>query len=71
MLQLLDRCADGMVFGALEPCAVCSGQLVARTHYYQCTGNISGWTKCVETTKVANRSPWIIPDDLKEEFDFL
>ena len=60
-----------MVFGALEPCSVCSGQLIVRTHHYQCSGNISGWTKCMETTKEAKRSPWIIPDDLMEEFDFL
>lgn len=70
-VQLLDRCADGMVFGALEPCETCSGQLFAGTNSYRCSGNISGWTKCTETPTVAKRSPWIIPKEFKKEIPFL
>ncbi|XP_064402675.1 poly [ADP-ribose] polymerase 1-like isoform X3 [Halichondria panicea] len=65
--NLLDRCASGMVFGALQPCSVCeSGQLVARSHTYQCTGNMSAWTKCINTTDDPSRTKWIIPESLKE-----
>ena len=60
-----------MVFGALEPCDTCGGQLVAHTHNYACTGNISEWTKCTVTTTGVKRKKWKIAGDLKTEFPFL
>ena len=65
-VQVLDQCADGMVFGALKPCSDCGGQLVAHTHRYQCTGNISAWTKCTFATTEPERQKWVIPDDFLE-----
>ena len=62
--QMLHRCADGMVFGALKPCPQCGGQLQIRSHCYQCTGNISAWTKCTHTTDDPDRGEWVIPEDL-------
>ena len=65
-LQLLDCCADGMVFGALKPCPQCGGQLLLRSHCYQCTGNISAWTKCTYTTDDPDREKWVIPEELMD-----
>lgn len=62
--QMLHHCADGMVFGALKPCPQCGGQLQIRSHCYQCTGNISAWTKCTHTTDDPDRGEWVIPEDL-------
>ena len=69
-LQILDACADGMVFGALMPCEECGGQLKVRTHTYSCTGFISDWTKCTNSTTQAKRRKWAIPSFLKD-YDFL
>lgn len=44
--KFLDRVIDGILFGALEKCDSCKGQLVATTYYYKCTGFISGYTAC-------------------------
>lgn len=39
LFQCLDRLADCMAFGALEPCPECKeGQLVLDTYGYKCTG---------------------------------
>ena len=64
--QMLDLCADGMAFGALSPCPDCSGQLTIRSHCYQCTGNISGWTKCTYTTTEPSRGKWTFPEDFMD-----
>lgn len=71
---LLDRCADGIMFGALENCPECKdGKLVLSStkNGYKCTGNISGWTACTYLTQKPERRNWIIPSDLKKENDFL
>ena len=68
---MLDSCSDGMVFGALQPCDTCGGQLIPRTHHYSCSGNISDWTKCTVTTTDVKRKKWVIPKELKDEFPFL
>lgn len=66
-MQLLDRCADGMVFGALKLCPECKGQLVLDNYSYRCTGNISSWTKCMYTSTEPDRSSWMVPAELREE----
>ena len=71
VLQLLDCCADGMVFGALQPCPECKGQLVCGNYSYHCTGNISSWTKCVYSSTEPERKPWTVPAELREEFEWL
>jgi len=60
--KLLDRLSDIMTFGALEPCETCGGQLVFRSGVgYQCTGNISEWTKCQEKTDEPKRKAFKLP----------
>ena len=60
---MLDRLGDIMTFGALEPCQECqNGQLVYRSGIgYQCTGNISEWTRCQYKTNDPQRKPFIVP----------
>ncbi|KAG7282048.1 hypothetical protein CRUP_023564 [Coryphaenoides rupestris] len=64
--NVLDCLADGMVFGALQSCAECEGQLVFKGDAYYCTGDISAWTKCVFNTKMPVRKDWIIPKEFHE-----
>lgn len=60
-IQVLDCLADGMAFGALEPCKECNGQLVFKGDAYYCTGDISAWTKCVFKTSTPLRKDWVTP----------
>lgn len=59
--QILDRVADGIVFGALLPCEECSGQLVFKSDAYYCTGDITAWTKCMVRTQTPSRKEWVTP----------
>ena len=70
-LQILDRLADGMAFGALKPCTTCGGQLIIRSHCYQCSGNMSAWSKCTYTSTDPDRGAWVVPKEMKEEIPFL
>lgn len=69
----LDRLADVMTFGALQPCTQCkTGQFVYRTGIgYQCTGDLTEWTKCPNVEKEPKRTKFKIPETLAEEFPFL
>ena len=71
--SMLDRLSDYLTFGAIEPCQECeSGQLVYRSGVgYQCTGNISEWTKCQFRTLEPKRKPFVVPKTYKNQFDFL
>jgi len=71
--RMLDRLADIMTFGALEPCPECKeGQLVYRSGVgYQCMGNISEWTKCQYKTLKPARREFKVPKELKECHSFL
>ncbi|KAJ8776324.1 hypothetical protein J1605_015622 [Eschrichtius robustus] len=62
---ILDRVADGMVFGALLPCEECSGQLVFKSDAYYCTGDVTAWTKCMVKTQTPNRKEWVTPKNVK------
>ncbi|XP_075387171.1 poly [ADP-ribose] polymerase 1 [Tenrec ecaudatus] len=63
---ILDRVADGMVFGALLPCEECSGQLVFKSDAYYCTGDVTAWTKCIVKTQTPNRKEWVTPKEFQE-----
>ncbi|XP_036864787.1 poly [ADP-ribose] polymerase 1 isoform X1 [Manis javanica] len=70
---ILDRVADGMVFGALHPCEECSGQLVFKSDAYYCTGDVTAWTKCMVKTQTPSRKEWVTPKfseftDIKDPF---
>ncbi|CAB3243872.1 unnamed protein product [Arctia plantaginis] len=65
--ECLDRVADMMAFGALEPCPDCKqGQLVLDTFGYKCVGNISEWTKCAYVTQEPKRIAMKVPKAFKE-----
>ncbi|KAK1888969.1 Poly [ADP-ribose] polymerase 1 [Dissostichus eleginoides] len=64
--NVLDSLADGMAFGALEPCKECMGQLVFKGDAYYCQGDISAWTKCVFKTMTPIRNNWITPKEFHE-----
>ncbi|CAB3982898.1 Poly [ADP-ribose] polymerase 1 [Paramuricea clavata] len=69
---LLDKCADGMAFGALKRCGECGGGSFSyKNDGYYCHGNITEWTKCTNVTKDPERTAWKISTDLKEDIDFL
>ncbi|KAG2641532.1 poly [ADP-ribose] polymerase 1-like isoform X2 [Panicum virgatum] len=68
--HLLDRCADGMLFGALGPCPVCSNGLYYYNGQYQCSGNVSEWSKCTYSTTepVRIKKKWQIPDGTDNDY---
>lgn len=69
----LDRLQDVMAFGALLPCSVCKkGQFVYQNGIgYQCTGDLTEWSKCSHIEEKPKRKEFKIPDDLKSSFAFL
>ncbi|XP_069975958.1 poly [ADP-ribose] polymerase 1-like [Penaeus vannamei] len=71
--KMLDVIVDGMTFGALEPCEVCpDGRLSYESGKgYKCHGNLTEWTKCTNLVKEPKRRPFKIPEELKNNFDFL
>jgi poly [ADP-ribose] polymerase len=38
---------------------------------YQCSGNMSGWTKCPNSTTTPERKAFKVPTDLSEDYAFL
>lgn len=64
--NVIDSLADGMAFGALEPCKECTGQLVFKGDAYYCKGDISAWTKCVFKTTKPARKDWVTPKEFHE-----
>lgn len=59
-----------MLFGALGPCPVCSGSLYYYNGQYQCSGNVSEWSKCTYSSMepVRIKKKWQIPDGTENEF---
>jgi poly [ADP-ribose] polymerase len=75
---LIDRIAEGMLFGALpEGCGQddCKGGhlfLDQTTGKYRCTGNSSVWSRCMwegDPEKIEIKA-WKIPDWMKDEYDY-
>lgn len=64
-LDLRDRCADGMMFGALKKCPMCSGHLYYSGGTYRCHGYLSEWSKCSYSTSQPDRikGKWKIPEE--------
>ncbi|XVE77898.1 hypothetical protein DITRI_Ditri13aG0100800 [Diplodiscus trichospermus] len=69
-LDLRDRCADGMMFGALGKCPVCSSFLRFSGGMYRCHGYLSAWSKCTYSTTEPERikGKWKVPDGTNNEF---
>ncbi|XP_037073152.1 poly [ADP-ribose] polymerase 1-like [Pollicipes pollicipes] len=70
---MLDRLADQMTFGALNPCTICKkGQLSFKSGVgYQCQGNLTEWTKCTNVEKEPKRRLFTVPKELADEYPFL
>ncbi|KAG7568774.1 BRCT domain [Arabidopsis thaliana x Arabidopsis arenosa] len=69
-LDLRDKCADGMMFGPLALCPICSGHLSFTGGLYRCHGYISEWSKCSHSTLDPDRikEKWKIPDETENQF---
>ncbi|CAM8923131.1 unnamed protein product [Rhodiola kirilowii] len=69
-LDLRERCADGMLFGALPLCPLCSGHLGYSGGLYRCHGYISEWGKCSYSTAELERlkGKWKIPEETKNAY---
>ncbi|XP_012569391.1 poly [ADP-ribose] polymerase 1 [Cicer arietinum] len=69
-LDLRDRCADGMMFGGLSHCSLCSGFLRYSGGMYRCTGFISEWSKCSNSTCEPKRTEgkWRIPKETDNQY---
>ncbi|XVF80933.1 hypothetical protein PTKIN_Ptkin15bG0115300 [Pterospermum kingtungense] len=69
-LNLRDRCADGMMFGALGKCPICSGFLCFSGGMYRCHGYLTAWSKCTYSTCEPERlkAKWKVPDETNNEF---
>lgn len=70
ILHLMLFSADGMLFGALARCPVCSGHLCFSEGKYKCHGYLSAWSKCSYSTIEPNRvnGKWKIPEETKNEY---
>lgn len=62
--------ADGMLFGALESCPICSGSLRYSGGKYHCLGYASAWSKCSFSTAepVRCKEKWKIPDETNNQY---
>lgn len=69
-LDLRDRCADAMLFGALPKCPLCSGHLRYSGGMYRCHGYLSEWSKCSYSVTDIKRDKgkWKIPEETSNEF---
>lgn len=69
-LDLRDRCADAMLFGALPKCPLCSGHLRYSGGMYRCHGYLSEWSKCSYSVTDVKRDKgkWKIPEETSNEF---
>lgn len=69
-LDLRDHCADGMMFGALGRCPICSGPLRYSGGIYRCRGYQSAWSKCSYSTREPERlkGKWKIPEEMNSQY---
>ncbi|XP_020212076.1 poly [ADP-ribose] polymerase 1 [Cajanus cajan] len=69
-LDLRDRCADGMMFGGLGLCPICSGFLRYSGGMYRCNGYISEWSRCSYSTcePKRNEGKWKIPEETNNQY---
>ncbi|XP_061354004.1 poly [ADP-ribose] polymerase 1 isoform X2 [Gastrolobium bilobum] len=69
-LGLRDRCADGMMFGTLGHCPICSGFLHYSGGMYRCNGFVSEWSRCSYSTCEPKRleGKWKIPEETNNQY---
>ncbi|CAL5425099.1 unnamed protein product [Camellia sinensis] len=68
--DLPDCCADGMLFGALGRCPLCSGRLRYSGGMYRCHGYPSAWSKCSYSTTEPEcvKGKWKIPEESSNDY---
>ncbi|KAG9441461.1 hypothetical protein H6P81_017315 [Aristolochia fimbriata] len=68
--DLRDRCADGMLFGVLDRCPICSDSLYYSGGKYNCHGYVSAWSKCsyATTEPLRLKGKWKIPEETTNEY---
>ncbi|KAG1354900.1 putative Poly [ADP-ribose] polymerase [Cocos nucifera] len=68
--DLRDRCADGMLFGALGKCPICSGSLHYSGGQYRCHGYVSAWSRCSYSTTdpLRLKEKWKIPEETSNQY---
>ncbi|CAA6662611.1 unnamed protein product [Spirodela intermedia] len=61
---------DGMLFGALAKCPLCSGSLYYSSGQYYCHGYISAWSKCSYSTAqpVRLKAKWKVPEETSNQY---
>jgi hypothetical protein len=69
-LDLRERCADGMMFGALASCSICSGSLRYSGGMYRCHGYLSAWSKCSYSTREPEhlKGKWKVPEETNNQY---
>ncbi|KAJ7972680.1 Poly [ADP-ribose] polymerase [Quillaja saponaria] len=69
-LDLLEHCADGMMFGALGSCPICSGSLRYSGGMYRCHGYLSEWSKCSYSSREPERvqGKWKVPEETNKQY---
>lgn len=62
---LLDRCAEGMLFGAIPKCPDCKEYTLKCLNgvKYKCSGKMTTWGACAFESKKVERLPWKVPED--------
>ncbi|KAF5930486.1 hypothetical protein HYC85_031359 [Camellia sinensis] len=62
--------ADGMLFGALGRCPLCSGRLRYSGGMYRCHGYPSAWSKCSYSTTEPEcvKGKWKIPEESSNDY---
>uniref|UniRef100_A0A6I9R1H2 Poly [ADP-ribose] polymerase n=1 Tax=Elaeis guineensis var. tenera TaxID=51953 RepID=A0A6I9R1H2_ELAGV len=68
--DLRDRCADGMLFGALGKCPICSGSLHYSGGQYRCHGYVSAWSRCSYSTTnpLRLKEKWKVPEETSNRY---
>ncbi|KAI7983448.1 Poly [ADP-ribose] polymerase 1 [Camellia lanceoleosa] len=68
--DLRDCCADGMLFGALGHCQLCSGRLRYSGTMYRCHGYPSAWSKFSYSTTEPEcvKGKWKIPEESSNDY---
>ncbi|KAK7839127.1 poly [adp-ribose] polymerase 1 [Quercus suber] len=70
MLEANGQDADGMMFGALATCPICSGSLCYSGGMYRCRGFLSAWSKCSYSTREPERlkGKWKVPEETNNQY---
>nr|USW07835.1 poly [ADP-ribose] polymerase 1 [Crypthecodinium cohnii] len=61
----VEMIADGILFGAPQPCEVCEGALILSGEGYRCRGWVSEFLKCTFKTQTPSREVWELSEAAK------